>query len=288
MSVPFHALFHFLLYTPVFAKEPEGNEARLTQRLVDSLSQLDYRTEIAPTLIGAKVAAGSDMGIGCFLLAIDGPNEAEVQELVHAIRHERGLDTPIYLISELAGVDSLSLAPLGDVTGYIYLDQETPAFSAKEAIFALERYAQSLKPPFFGALMDYEYEGNQMWTCPGHQGGSFYRRSPVGKTLRGAPGRSRLPQRHRQLGARTRRPADPRRPRAGRADGSRQGVRCGPHVLHPQRHVDLEQGSHLRDAQARRPGALRSQQPQVQPSGRVAAGGGDPRSTSRPTATPRA
>jgi ornithine decarboxylase len=181
MSVPFHALFHFLLYTPVFAKEPEGNEARLVQRLVDSLAQLDYRTEIAPTLIGAKVAAESDMGIGCFLLAIDVPDESEVQELVHAIRHERGLDTPIYLISELAGVDSLSLAPLGDVTGYIYLDQETPAFSAKEAIFALERYAQSLKPPFFGAMMDYEYEGNQMWTCPGHQGGSFYRRSPVGR-----------------------------------------------------------------------------------------------------------
>ena len=181
MSVPFHALFHFLLYTPVFSKEPEGNEARLTERLVDSLSQLDYRTEIAPTLMGATVAAESDMGIGCFLLAIDGPNEVEVQKLVHAIRHERGLDTPIYLISELAGVDSLSLVPLGDVTGYIYLDQETPAFSAKETIFALERYAQSLKPPFFGALMDYEYEGNQMWTCPGHQGGAFYRRSPVGR-----------------------------------------------------------------------------------------------------------
>jgi len=181
MSVPFHALFHFLLYTRVFAKEPEGNEARLVQRLIDSLSQLDYRTEVVPTLIGAKVAAESDMAIGCFLLAIDGPDETEVQQLVHAIRHERGLDTPIYLISELAGVDALSLAPLGDVTGYIYLDQETPAFSAKETIFALERYAQSLKPPFFGALMDYEYEGNQMWTCPGHQGGSFYRRSPVGR-----------------------------------------------------------------------------------------------------------
>ena len=181
MSVPFHALFHFLLYTPVFAKEAEGNEARLVQRLLDSLSQLDYRTEVVPTLAGARVAAESDMAIGCFLLAIDGPDETQVQELVHAIRHERGLDTPIYLLSELAGVDSLSLAPLGGVTGYIYLDQETPAFSAKEAIFALERYAQSLKPPFFGALMDYEYEGNQMWTCPGHQGGSFYRRSPVGR-----------------------------------------------------------------------------------------------------------
>ena len=88
---------------------------------------------------------------------------------------------PIYLLSEFKGVETLSLAPLGEVTGYAYLDNETPGFTAKEVIFALERYAAELKPPFFGALMDYDYEGNQMWTCPGHQGGAFYRRSPAGR-----------------------------------------------------------------------------------------------------------
>ena len=48
------------------------------------------------------------------------------------IRRERGLDTPIYLVSELKGVELLSLAPLGEVSGYIYLDNETPGFTAKE------------------------------------------------------------------------------------------------------------------------------------------------------------
>jgi ornithine decarboxylase len=163
------------------SEAPAGNEARLMQRLLDALAAYDYRTDVVPTLTGALVAAESDMSIGCFLLAIDGPNEDQVQTLIRTIRHERGLDTPIYLISELKGVESLSLVPMGEVTGYIYLDHETPAFSAKETIFALERYAASLKPPFFGALMDYDYEGNQMWTCPGHQGGAFYRRSPAGR-----------------------------------------------------------------------------------------------------------
>ena len=181
MSIPYHTLFHFLLYSPIFAQAPESNEARLVQRLIDALAGYDYRTDVVPTLTGAKVAAESDMAIGCFLLAIDGPNEAEVQALVRTIRHERGLDTPIYLVSELTGVESLSLEPLGEVSGYVYLDHETPAFHVKETIFALERYASSLKPPFFGALMDYDYEGNQMWTCPGHQGGAFYRRSPAGR-----------------------------------------------------------------------------------------------------------
>jgi ornithine decarboxylase len=181
MAIPYQTLFHFLLYSPVFVRAPESNEARLVQLLLDALGGYDYRTNVVPTLTGAKVAAENDMAIGCFLLAIDNADESAVYSLVNTIRHERGLDTPIYLVSELKGVESLSLPPLGDVTGYIYLDHETPAFSAKETIYALERYATGLKPPFFGALMDYDYEGNQMWTCPGHQGGAFYRRSPTGR-----------------------------------------------------------------------------------------------------------
>jgi ornithine decarboxylase len=181
MAVPYETLFHILVYSTVFRNAPEGNEARLLQRLVDATSGYGYRTDVVPTIAGARVAAESDMSIGCFLLAIDGTDEPAVQHLVQFIRQDRGLDTPIYLLSEFNGVESLSLAPMGDVTGYVYLDNETPGFTAKEVIFAIERYAADLKPPFFGALMDYDYEGNQMWTCPGHQGGTFYRRSPAGR-----------------------------------------------------------------------------------------------------------
>ena len=38
-----------------------------------------------------------------------------------------------------------------------------------------------MKTPFFGALVDYAEEGNQLWTCPGHNGGVFYSRSPIGR-----------------------------------------------------------------------------------------------------------
>lgn len=181
MAVTYDRLFHILTYSTVFHSAPEGNEARLLQRLLDAIASSGYRTEIVPTVAGAKVAAESDMSVGCFLLAIDGADEPDVQSLVRFIRGDRGLDTPIYLLSEVKGVETLSLAPMGDVTGYVYLDNETPGFTAKEVIFALERYAADLKPPFFGALMDFDYEGNQMWTCPGHQGGAFYRRSPAGR-----------------------------------------------------------------------------------------------------------
>ena len=29
--------------------------------------------------------------------------------------------------------------------------------------------------------MDYSEQGNQLWTCPGHNGGIFYSRSPIGR-----------------------------------------------------------------------------------------------------------
>jgi ornithine decarboxylase len=38
-----------------------------------------------------------------------------------------------------------------------------------------------MKTPFFGELVDYAEEGNQLWTCPGHNGGMFYSRSPIGR-----------------------------------------------------------------------------------------------------------
>jgi ornithine decarboxylase len=183
MAVPYNKLFHFLVYSTVFKTAPQGHEVRLLRRILDAISGYGYRVDVVPTLSDVKVTAASDMSVGCFLLAIDGPDPAEVQPLVDFIRKERGLDTPIYLLSEFNGVETLSLTPMGEVNGYAYLDTETPGFTAKEVIFALERYAAELKPPFFGVLMDYDYEGNQMWTCPGHQGGAFYRRSPAGRLL---------------------------------------------------------------------------------------------------------
>jgi hypothetical protein len=60
---------------------------------------------------------------------------------------------------------------------------ETPPFIAKNLISRLKQYAETLKTPFFGALVDYAEQGNQLWTCPGHNGGVFYGRSPIGRVF---------------------------------------------------------------------------------------------------------
>ena len=67
------------------------------------------------------------------------------------------------------------------IDGYIFLAEETPEFIARNLVSRLRQYAETLKTPFFGALVDYAEEGNQLWTCPGHNGGVFYNRSPIGR-----------------------------------------------------------------------------------------------------------
>jgi ornithine decarboxylase len=77
--------------------------------------------------------------------------------------------------------DLLVFAVTGEVDGYIYLGQQTPAFYAKQVIASLVKYGMELLPPFFGGLAAYDGEANITFACPGHQGGQFYRKSPAGQ-----------------------------------------------------------------------------------------------------------
>ncbi|MGL4711814.1 MAG: ornithine decarboxylase SpeF, partial [Shewanella sp.] len=46
---------------------------------------------------------------------------------------------------------------------------------------AVNKYEQALLPPFFGTLKKYVEMGNSTFACPGHQGGQFFRKHPVGR-----------------------------------------------------------------------------------------------------------
>ena len=117
--------------------------------------------------------------------------------------------------------------------------------------------------------MQYDYDANQSWACPGHQGGQMFMRHPAGRLFFEQMGESGLSRRHLQRDGVARRPADPRRPGARRRSRRRPGVRLGPDVFRPQRHVVVEQGGQHGAAPQQRHRAVRPQQPQVQPSWRA-------------------
>ena len=112
---------------------------------------------------------------------VDGDRLEKARALAQAVR-ARGFLTPLWVLADSHRISDLAVVGmLGEVDGYIYLGQQTPAFYAKQVIASLIKYGLTLLPPFFGGLMAYDAEATVAFDCPGHQGGQFYRKSPAGQ-----------------------------------------------------------------------------------------------------------
>ena len=103
------------------------------------------------------------------------------RKLAQAVR-DIGFRTPLWALADSSRIaDTSVLGMAGEVDGFIYLGQQTPAFYAKQVLASITAYGMSLLPPFFGGLMAYDAEAKVSFACPGHQGGEFYRKSPAGQ-----------------------------------------------------------------------------------------------------------
>lgn len=173
--------FNFLFATPAFdADDLEG--ARYHQ-IVAEIESSGFEVVRARTIEDAEIAVQTDAAIGCMMVDWGKKGmEGKTASLINLMRR-RGLDFPIILLIRRKRFEDVPVEVLDFIDGYVFLSEETPAFIAKNLISRLKQYAETLKTPFFGALVDYAEEGNQLWTCPGHNGGVFYSRSPIGRVF---------------------------------------------------------------------------------------------------------
>ncbi len=171
--------FKFLFCTPALsAGTLEG--ARL-QAIATSVEKLGFEVLRARRTEEAELAIRADAAIGCMVIewgkrGVQGKSAALIS-LVRA----RGLEMPVFVLVRRQRLEEVAVEVMNQVTGYVFLAEETPDFIARNLVSHLRHYAASLKTPFFGRLVDYAEEGNQLWTCPGHNGGAFYARSPIGQ-----------------------------------------------------------------------------------------------------------
>ena len=173
--------FTFLFAAPAFdADDLEG--VRFNQ-IVDEIQKSGFEVVRARKIEDAEIAVQTDAAIGCMVVDWGKKGlEGKTAALINLMRR-RGLDFPIVLLIRRKRFEDLPVEVLDFIDGYIFLSEETPPFIAKNLISRLKQYAETLKTPFFGALVDYAEEGNQLWTCPGHNGGMFYSRSPIGRVF---------------------------------------------------------------------------------------------------------
>jgi ornithine decarboxylase len=168
--IPFHKLLK------VVAIVDRADEQ--TKQLLDHIAAENFQIELSDEY---ERDISEDASVGAYIALVDGERLERARKLARSVR-EIGFRTPLWALADSHRVTDLAvLSATGEVDGYIYLGQQTPAFYAKQVIASLLRYARTLLPPFFGGLMAYDREANVAFDCPGHQGGQFYRKSPTGQ-----------------------------------------------------------------------------------------------------------
>jgi ornithine decarboxylase len=175
----FFRRFTLLVCAPAFP--PDDLEEVRVQQITTEVERLGFEVVRARRIDDAEIAVQTDAAIGCILVDWGkGGLEGKTTSLINLMRR-RGLEMPIVILVRRKRFEDIPVEIMDFIDGYVFLAEETPEFIAKSLVSRIKQYAETLKTPFFGALVDYAEEGNQMWTCPGHNGGVFYNRSPIGR-----------------------------------------------------------------------------------------------------------
>jgi ornithine decarboxylase/arginine decarboxylase len=180
-AMDYYRRFNFLFAAPAF--DADDLEGMRFNQIVEEIERSGFEVVKARRIEDAEVAVKTDAAIGCMMVDWGKKGfEGKTAALINLMRR-RGLDFPIILLIRNKRFEDLPVEVLDFIDGYVFISEETPPFIAKSLISRLKQYAGTLKTPFFGALVDYAEEGNQLWTCPGHNGGVFYSRSPIGRVF---------------------------------------------------------------------------------------------------------
>ena len=142
------------------------------------------RTDVLGTTQDAIIHLRNDASVACLLLEWGGKTGGIDGKRVVEALEDAGLEIPVFLLTSR---DDLAHEQHGlqvdAVRGLIYPEEDAPDFVAKYINRYFEAYIEQLKTPFFGRVIEFNESSNEMWTCPGHNGGMFYRRSPVGRVF---------------------------------------------------------------------------------------------------------
>src|SRR5437868_14216930 len=149
IPIPFHRLLKVVAV--VDRHSPQ------TQQLIDHIRGENYEVEICDSFARDL---SEDASVGAYIALVDGERRDAARAAAQAVR-ALGFRTPLWALADSHRIADIAVFGMtGEVDGYIYLGQQTPAFYAKQVIASLVDYGMSLLPPFFGGLMAYDSAAN--------------------------------------------------------------------------------------------------------------------------------
>lgn len=102
----------------------------------------------------------------------------QARELIVKIE-STGFDIPFFIA--LQDDEEVPEGLFTRLSGVIQIDRGNRHHYGRKITVAADKYVSELYPPFFRALNDYVKHGNSAFDCPGHQGGQFFTKHPLGR-----------------------------------------------------------------------------------------------------------
>jgi len=125
-----------------------------------------------------------DASVGTVLVEWGDENDPIDTRKIIAKMKDIGLEAPTFVVVfDRDDIPEVRELLTEDIAGFLLADEDTPDFIARFVNRHYDDYVNSLKTPFFGFLADYNDRGNEAWDCPGHNGGMFFRKSPIGRAF---------------------------------------------------------------------------------------------------------
>jgi ornithine decarboxylase len=176
-------MFTVLVVDSCIERSPSLRDAGM--RIVGHLREDHHlRTDVLGSTKDAIIRLRHDASVACLLLEWGGKTGGIDAKRVLDTVADVGLEIPVFLLAPAENLAREQAGLLRDEgRGLIYPEEDAPDFVARYVNRHFEAYIERLKTPFFGRIIEFNESGSEMWTCPGHNGGMFYRRSPVGRVF---------------------------------------------------------------------------------------------------------
>ena len=139
-----------------------GAAARRVRALAEELGNRNISVTESTSYEDGHATVVSDSSIHCILLnwsqgAADAHAIGEATELLRAVR-KRNAKIPVFLMASRALSGTLSVEVMTLADEFIWILDDTATFISGRVQGAIERYAQTLLPPYMAALMRYDRE----------------------------------------------------------------------------------------------------------------------------------
>ncbi len=177
---------HYSSFPVLLAEHELGTGSAIdtaARALAGELTARGLTVITARTLADVAFALTANSDIGTVLLDWDLCRTERAQHATIDQVRKLSERLPVILLAERADVESIPLRVAERTDGFFWLHEDTPAFVAGRVERLVRSYAEGLLSPFFGALKRYVDDYNWTWCCPGHNGGMFYRKTPLGRVF---------------------------------------------------------------------------------------------------------